>query len=368
MATSTSSGSGTWPPAARSGRRPGHRAAIGDAVFTPDGRSLVTVSEDRTLRFWDPATGAEIRQIEASDERIWFASLSADGKTLATGGGLRPTRLWDVASGRMLREFSVPGEHFTWCGDLSPDGKTLATSEDNGVIFWDTATGRRRVARGRPTSDRESHMIKALRFAPDGKSVATIGGDWVRFWDVATAEETRRFALPNKGRLDGFMLDGARLAYSPDGTILAATSKRDGRIFLLDAAIGPRARPPRRAREPVQGPGVLARRQDPRHGHRHRQTRRAARAGDPALGRGRTEGAGPRPGAPRVHPRPGLLPRRPAAGLGERGRHGPGLGRGPDRRPAGCGRRTARFDHTRELISTIPKKVYHPPDRRGLLQ
>ena len=81
-------------------------------------------------------------------------------------------------------------------------------------------------------------MIKSLRFAPDGKSVATLGGDWVRFWDVAKAEETRRFALPNKGRLDGFMLDGARLAYSPDGKILAATSERDGRIFLLDAATG----------------------------------------------------------------------------------------------------------------------------------
>jgi WD40 repeat protein len=90
-------------------------------------------------------------------------------------------------------------------------------------------------------------MIKALRFAPDGKSVATLGGDWVRFWDVEKAEETRRFALPNKGRLDGFMLDGARLVFSPDGTTLAASSTRDGRIFLLDVASG-------RERDRLDGP------------------------------------------------------------------------------------------------------------------
>ena len=229
-----------WDPA--TGRevrpQPGHRGAVGDAVFTCDGRSLLTVSEDRTLRFWDLATGAETRQVEASDDRIWFAALSADEKSLATGGGLRPARLWDAASGQMLREFAVPGEHFIWSGDLSPDGKTLATSDDTGVVFWDAATGGRRVAAGRPMSRFESHMIKSLRFAPDGKSVATLGGDWVRFWDVAKAEEIRRFALPNKGSPDGFMIDGARLVFSPDGSTLAATSERDGRIFLLDAATG----------------------------------------------------------------------------------------------------------------------------------
>jgi WD40 repeat protein len=227
--------------------QPGHRGAIGDAAFTPDGRSLVTVSEDRTLRFWDPAAGIETRQIEASDDRIWFAALSADGKTLATGGGFRPARLWDVASGREIRAFSIPGEQFTWSGDLSPDGRTLATSESNSVIFWDTETGRRQAAKGRPTSRFEDHMIKSLRFAPDGKSVATLGGDWIRFWDVAKAEETRRFALPNSGPLEGFMLDGARIAFSPDGTTLAATSQRDGRIFLLDAATG-------RERDRLDGP------------------------------------------------------------------------------------------------------------------
>jgi RNA polymerase sigma factor (sigma-70 family) len=218
-------------------RQAGHRGAIGDAAFTPDGKTLVTVSEDRTLRFWDPATGGEIRQIEASDDRVWFAAMSADGQTLATGAAFQPTRLWDVASGRELRRFVIPGEHFAWCGDLSADGKTLVTSDHDAVIFWNTATGDRQAAK--PKSPIPGAMIKALQFAPDGKSVATIGGDWVRFWDVATGEEIRRFTLPNKPtRETGFSLLGARVVHSPDGSMLAASSERDGQIFVLDAATG----------------------------------------------------------------------------------------------------------------------------------
>jgi RNA polymerase sigma factor (sigma-70 family) len=218
----------------------GHRSAIEDASFTPDGRSIVTLGRDRTIRFWDPAIGKETRQFQAGESGIRFAALSADGQTLATGGGFQPTRLWDVPSGRELRQFQAPGKSrdtAVECADLSPDGKTLATSATDGVMFWDTATGDRRA--GVPESRIGFAIIKALRFAPDSRSVATIDGDWVRIWDAATGKETRRIALPNKGRPnDGFSRIGARLVYSPDGTILAATSTRDGLIFLLDVASG----------------------------------------------------------------------------------------------------------------------------------
>ena len=217
----------------------GHRSAIGDAAFTPHDQSIVTVGRDRTIRIWDSATGREVRQFEGSEGDVRFAALSADGKTLATGGGFQPTRLWDVVSGRELRRFQTTGnirDTLVECADLSPDGKTLAIAENDGVFFWETATGKGRasVAESRMSGS----LIKALRFTPDGKSVATLSGDWVRLWDAATGKETRRIALPNKGPSDGFSTIGARVAYSPDGTILAATSTRDGLIFLLDVASG----------------------------------------------------------------------------------------------------------------------------------
>jgi RNA polymerase sigma factor (sigma-70 family) len=228
-----------WDVASGQELRPrmGHHSPVGDAAFTSNGRSIVTVGNDRTIRLWDTQTGVETRQLNGSDDALRFAALSADGKTLAAGYGFQPTRLWDVASGRQIRQFQLPGKpeaQFVSCADLSPDGKTLAVANDDRVIFWDTASGDRRA--GKAESTIAPSIIKALCFGPDGKSVATIHGDWVRIWDVATGNETRRIGLPNKGPNHGFSTQGANLTYSFDGTIIAATSTRDGLIFLLDVA------------------------------------------------------------------------------------------------------------------------------------
>jgi RNA polymerase sigma factor (sigma-70 family) len=232
-------------------RTGGHHAEIGDAAFTPDGRSIVTVGHDRDIRFWDPDTGREIRQLERSDASLDFVAFSADGKTMATGHGSQPTRLWDVASGRELRRLTLPGksdDQFVSCADLSPDGKTLATSAGDGVILWDTATGQWRAGVAKsPLATRITKLVKALRFAPDGESVVTIGGHWIRIWNVATARETRRIVMPTAPpwRPGGpprpqieVVGTGAALAFSPDGKVLAASSQQDGRICLLDMTSG----------------------------------------------------------------------------------------------------------------------------------
>ena len=82
----------------------------------------------------------------------------------------------------------------------------------------------------------------------DGASVATLAGDWVQIWNVATATETRLIAMPNApprlpdGRegpaIDEMETMGAKLTFSPDGKILAASSQRDGLICLLDLPSG----------------------------------------------------------------------------------------------------------------------------------
>jgi WD40 repeat protein len=253
--------------------RLGHHSAIEDAAFAPDGRSIVTVGRDRTIRFWDPATGKEVRQLGDDDLDLRFTALSADGRTLATGGGFQPTRLWDVASGRELRRFQMTDESsleradlspdgntpatsaddtirepFVECADLSPNGLTLATSWNDRLILWDTATGRGKAGVDKsPLVPRfVTKLVKALRFAPDGQSVATLGGHWIRIWDVAAARETRRIVMPNappwrpgapaRPPLDE--MNGAYLAFSPDGKILAASSQQDGQVCLIDMASG----------------------------------------------------------------------------------------------------------------------------------
>jgi WD40 repeat protein len=213
-----------------------------------------SLPDESSIQLWDVAAAKEIRRIGLGKTRINQAVLAPDGKTVATSATDKTIRLWDLPTGRELRRFGGSDAE-TGHIAFSPDGTKLASSESRGNNFddigqdiskvpplttpvhvWDTATGKRRADKVR--SPIGPALIKAFRFAPDGKSVATIGGNWVRIWDVATGKETRRIALPNKGPNTGFTTIGARLAFSPDGTTLAATNERDGLIFLLDVASG----------------------------------------------------------------------------------------------------------------------------------
>jgi RNA polymerase sigma factor (sigma-70 family) len=218
----------------------GDRNRVGGIAVTPDGRTVITGGQDGTIRFRDLKTGDEKRRIERPTEPVRFLTLSADGKTLVSGGEFHPTRFWNVETGTELRQFQLPGtDHAGFFGDLSADGKTMATAfEGNEVIFVDAGTGK--SMSGQALAGPRLERLSALCFAPDGRSVASISGDWLRFWNVATALETRRFKLPNASNLpvDHMNMIGARVVFSPDGKVLAASSQRDGTIFLLDANSG----------------------------------------------------------------------------------------------------------------------------------
>jgi WD40 repeat protein len=69
----------------------GHTLPIVGISFTPDGRQLVSASEDKTIRVWDLATGKTVRTIRGESTlgiqgKIYAMALSPDGKWLAVGG------------------------------------------------------------------------------------------------------------------------------------------------------------------------------------------------------------------------------------------------------------------------------------------
>jgi WD40 repeat protein len=72
----------------------GHNLAIRAVVFTGDGKSVVTGSEDGTIRFWDPETGDEKCTLKGHEGGVLCMALSSDGSILASGGRDGIVRLW----------------------------------------------------------------------------------------------------------------------------------------------------------------------------------------------------------------------------------------------------------------------------------
>ena len=68
-------------------------------AFSADGRSIVSGSDDRTVRIWDVASGAETAKMEGHTETVYSVTFSADGRSIVSGSWDKTVRIWDVASG-----------------------------------------------------------------------------------------------------------------------------------------------------------------------------------------------------------------------------------------------------------------------------
>ena len=75
------------------------------AAFSPDGKRIVTASEDKTARIWDAATGKPIGEpLKGHEDAVCSAAFSPDGKRIVTASRDKTARLWDAATGKPIGE------------------------------------------------------------------------------------------------------------------------------------------------------------------------------------------------------------------------------------------------------------------------
>jgi WD40 repeat protein len=226
----------------------GHTGNLLSVAFSPDGGTLASGSVD-SARLWEVGTGRERSRLEGS--MVLSVAFSPDGRTLAVGGqNGGNVFLYYVATGRRTGILEgLEGDDVVFSAAYSHDGRLLATaSQDietsatslNGANFQGnaaTVTLWDMTARPKPTVVRQVKKIWItvwdVAFSPDGKTLAAAvdrGKDKVvKLWDVATGHERE----PLRGHTDLIH----RLAYSPDGKILA-TASMDKTAKLWDAASG----------------------------------------------------------------------------------------------------------------------------------
>lgn len=85
----------------------GHTDYISDAALTPDGKQVISVSWDQTMRRWDLATGREVWRIDLGKRASTGAIISADGSRALTQEGFT-LLLWDLEARKVLWKWPPP--------------------------------------------------------------------------------------------------------------------------------------------------------------------------------------------------------------------------------------------------------------------
>ncbi|HVU88055.1 MAG TPA: hypothetical protein VHD36_12110 [Pirellulales bacterium] len=67
------------------GKCVGHERGLRDLCFSPGGGSILSLSDDGTVRIWHTATRAELLRFGSGRERIFSMALSPDGTSLVFG-------------------------------------------------------------------------------------------------------------------------------------------------------------------------------------------------------------------------------------------------------------------------------------------
>ncbi|KAB2916084.1 MAG: protein kinase [Hyphomicrobiaceae bacterium] len=264
----------------------GHKGAVTAVASGDQGRWIVSVGSDGTMRVWNAGSGALVRTIELDEGPA--TAFAVDDRRALTGHKAGAVVLWDLERAEKIgvfqqREAPVTAVAFT--GDpnrfaaASLDGTVVllderapsapadvledqeaaaqlisaarasglmvSSGQDRSVRLWRIEThSRLRTWRG------QSEGITALDIAPGGRAIAGGGADGsIRLWS-AYSSRLQRSLRAHEGRV-------AALSFAPGDRLLASAGE-DGVVKLWNLRYGRTARVFRGHAGPVRAVGFTA--------------------------------------------------------------------------------------------------------------
>ncbi|KAJ5609540.1 hypothetical protein N7528_010107 [Penicillium herquei] len=188
----------------------GHIDGIYYVKWSEDGKQIATCSEDKSLRIWNPDSGACISHLVGHEDTVVNCSWSSDGKLISSSSSDGARLVWKAAGkyvGECISTSQTLGHLFRTTSYWASNG-SIASNGAVGFNIWHSNTGQLQL-----NYDGHFDDISKLLWSPDGNRIVSASWDWtIKIWDTTVTNSSL-----NPETRD--------MKWSSDGSRVATTSK-----------------------------------------------------------------------------------------------------------------------------------------------
>jgi len=235
----------------------GHTKEVNSLTFLSDGTSLVSGSDDCTVKLWDMQTGGVVKTFSGHTNWVYSVSISADHATIASGSSDDTIRLWGTQTGKcyhVIRQHGAvmnvrfspidPQHLISICGNrvwqwdtnghqIKPpyDGSYIAFSSDSTlsvschretVTVHNSSSGA--IVAELYMANNNTHYCC---FSPESRLVAVAASSTIYIWDITGSDpHLIETLLGHTNKITS-------LAFSSPSTLISASGDRSVRFWQI---------------------------------------------------------------------------------------------------------------------------------------
>jgi WD40 repeat protein len=216
----------------------GHIDNVRSVMFSPDGKRLVSGSEDATVRVWDTTSGTEVYTLEGHKGTIYSVTFCPDGSRIVSGSADKTVRLWNATSGTPI--FIMRG-HIgeVHSATFSADGRQIIScciphngDSDGTIHLWDAMSGTETF---RLLVRNIEFSIYSAEISADGQRILASGTDYCAdFYGILARDPTGFWMLEQRHKvLQGCNVRDPIIVMSDNWLVDVAHTKVVGKIPFI---------------------------------------------------------------------------------------------------------------------------------------
>lgn len=171
----------------------GHSNKVNCVLIHPDNRTVISASDDKTIRIWNIETAECVKIITGHTEPVRSLDIMPDGIRIISGSNDATIRLWNWIKAECIRSFIGHAAVVRDVAINKKDENIISASQDGTIRLWDSGNG---VCKWSASTEPKEGEIKKIVVTFEGTEVVSGSRNgFISMWDIKSGVCLRKFCI-----------------------------------------------------------------------------------------------------------------------------------------------------------------------------